>query len=194
MTLSLHIFAKNPHVCDTKTRLKSLLNDEERKYITKDMLKMICLSLSNLDYDKFLHVYPDYSNDFFKNLSKKYNLNLLNQSNDSLSFKIFSTLENFKDSYYKRILIGSDIPSISENEIKLCDDYLDDYDCVFGPSRDGGFYLIGVKNNNHNILRDLELNKIELNILKEKCRYNNLKYKLINELKDIDRAEDLLTI
>ena len=38
-----------------------LLTKDERIYLSKEMLKMICYEISNIEIDKYLHVYPDTS-------------------------------------------------------------------------------------------------------------------------------------
>ncbi len=44
----------------------------------------------------------------------------------------------------KVVLVGSDIPEIGRGHIAAAFRALDDHDAVFGPARDGGFWLIGL--------------------------------------------------
>ena len=90
--------------------------------------------------------------------------------------------------------MGADIPSISINEISECINLLNEYNCVFGPSNDRGFYLVGTKANAHSIFEDLNMNTILLEDLIDICKRNNISYELIRELKDIDCEKDLLFI
>ncbi len=42
-------------------------------------------------------------------------------------------------------VIGGDIPGIQRHHIKTCFDHLGRHDWVFGPSDDGGYWLVGAK-------------------------------------------------
>ncbi len=55
----------------------------------------------------------------------------------------FST--NFDSGMEKVVLIGTDCPSIEGSHILQAFDALDQSDLVIGPARDGGYYLIGLK-------------------------------------------------
>lgn len=46
----------------------------------------------------------------------------------------------------KVVIIGTDVPDISNNLITKSFKLLDDNDFVIGPSNDGGYYLLGLKN------------------------------------------------
>lgn len=49
----------------------------------------------------------------------------------------------------KGILIGGDIPGLGVDHIEQARDLLDTNDLVFGPSEDGGYYLIGMNRTDH---------------------------------------------
>jgi hypothetical protein len=52
----------------------------------------------------------------------------------------------FQDGAGLTVIIGSDIPQISADIIHQAFDALQKNDLVFGPARDGGYYLVGMKN------------------------------------------------
>ena len=52
----------------------------------------------------------------------------------------------FQQGYDGGVLIGSDIPFVSNEDIKLVWQVLGDHDAVFGPSEDGGYWLVGLRN------------------------------------------------
>ena len=194
MNSVINILAKNPEVSDCKTRLSELLTKDERIYLSKEMLKIICCEISNLDLDKFLYLYPDTSGDFVENLSSVYGIKIANQSHGFLSKKIYHALENQKNKFDKRVVIGSDIPSLSKSEIYDCLSCLDHCDLVIGPSKDNGFYLVGVKNRSHECFKNMNLDEILTKDLISICRTERIKYKLLRELKDIDTPSDLLNL
>jgi rSAM/selenodomain-associated transferase 2/rSAM/selenodomain-associated transferase 1 len=52
----------------------------------------------------------------------------------------------FRDSKGAAVIVGSDIPGISADIIQQAFEGLQKNDLVLGPARDGGYYLIGMKN------------------------------------------------
>ena len=186
--------SKNPDFAECKTRLKSLLSKEERVYITKHMLDITCSVVSEFNTTNMLHLFPNKDGMFIRSLSKKYNIIPQIQRAGQLSDKIHSILNQDNLMFEKKLVIGADIPSISIDEISECINSLDEYDCVFGPSNDGGFYLVGTKANAHFIFENLNMDTILLEDLTDICKKNSISYKLIRELKDIDCEKDLLFI
>tara|TARA_A100000164_G_scaffold166023_1_gene147294 strand:- start:544 stop:1107 length:564 start_codon:yes stop_codon:yes gene_type:complete len=186
--------SKNPDFAECKTRLKSLLSREERVYITKHMLDITCSVVSKFNTASTLHLFPSKDGMFIKELSEKYNITPQVQKIGMLSDKIYSILNQDNLTFKKKLVIGADIPSISVNEISDCINLLNKYDCVFGPSNDEGFYLVGTKANAHLIFKNLNMDTILVNSLIAICEKNKISYKLIRELKDIDCEKDLLFI
>ena len=194
MTTVINIMSKNPDFAECKTRLKSLLSREERIYITKHMLDITCSVVSEFNTTNILHLFPNKEGKFIKDLSNKYNIIPQIQRAGQLSDKIHSILNQDNLMFEKKLVIGADIPSISIDEISECINLLNEYDCVFGPSNDGGFYLIGVKANANFIFKNLNMDIILLDDLKVICEEHKISYKLVRELKDIDCDKDLLFI
>ncbi len=161
MSTVINIMSKNPDFAECKTRLKSLLSREERVYITKHMLDITCSVVSKLNTTNILHLFPNKDGMYIKNLSKKYNIIPQIQRAGQLSDKIHSILNQDNLIFEKKLVIGADIPSISIDEISECINSLDEYDCVFVPSIDGGFFL-------HISLREPFVNWLE-------CSLTNLK-------------------
>jgi glycosyltransferase A (GT-A) superfamily protein (DUF2064 family) len=194
MSTVINIMSKNPGFSECKTRLKSLLSKEERRYLSNLMLEMTCSVVSKFDTTNLLYLFPSIDGLFLQNLSKKYNIDLKVQRIGSLSDKIYSILNYDTLKFEKRLIIGSDIPSISVDEISECINLLNKCDCVFGPSNDGGFYLVGIKANAHHIFKNLDKDTILLDDLKATCQQYKIEYELVRELKDIDCEKDLLFI
>ena len=127
-------------------------------------------------------------------MSEDFKLSVSIQKNGFLSDKIYSVLNVQDKTISKRILVGSDIPSINTSDFEECIGLLDRYDVVLGPSKDGGFYFVGVKNNAHEVFKDLKLDHITLNRMICECLRYKFNYRLTRVLKDIDNVEDLLFI
>ena len=52
--------------------------------------------------------------------------------------------EAFNSGYKKAALVGADIPDLSAETVLNAFDILSDKDLVFGPAKDGGYYLAGM--------------------------------------------------
>ena len=99
----------------------------------------------------------------------------------------------YSEGFSKAVLIGSDIPDLNNAVLdEACE--CDDHDAVIGPASDGGYYLIGFKNNTFlpEIFEGIQWGrgtvfKKTVEILKR----NNRKVHILPEWQDIDRLDDL---
>ena len=192
--ISLNIFSKCPYNGNPKTRLRNLLNKEERSFITLHMLTNILDEVSNInnDFKITLWIYPHFKDNLFNGIKKKYKINIRQQKGSSLCERMNNCLSLESSKYEKTILIGSDIPSLTKGIIMDAKHALLKKDIVIGPSIDGGFYLIGIKGSYENFIDCM--GPINIQNLKDKISSHSLDLELLQELKDIDKPEDLLFI
>lgn len=104
--------------------------------------------------------------------------------------------KTFLNGFSKAIIIGSDIPFITGKIIKEALEF-EPHDAVIGPSIDGGYYLIGFKN--EKFLPDIfkNINWSMSNVYEETIKIfkkNKYNLKYLPVLRDIDRLEDLRII
>jgi uncharacterized protein len=117
--------------------------------------------------------------------------NIILQEGDNIGQKMSSALTQLGIKYHKVVLIGADIPHISKSIIDEAFVLLDHVDYVFGPSFDGGFYLIATKSWNPLIFCGVPWSSNQtLNILLKNLETKFLSYALIKHLMDIDTYED----
>ena len=192
--ISLNIFSKCPYNGNPKTRLKGLLNKEERSFITLHMLTNILDEVSEIndDFKITLWVYPRLQDNLFHTIKRKYKINIRQQQGSSLCERMNNCLSLESSKYEKTILIGSDIPSLTKGIIMDAKYALLKKDIVIGPSIDGGFYLIGIKGSYENFIDCMK--PIDIQNLKDNISSHPLDLELLQELKDIDKPEDLLFI
>ncbi len=99
----------------------------------------------------------------------------------------------FKKKYSKAIILGTDIPEINSEIIESAFSHLSDFKIVISPSNDGGYSLLGQQKNYSFLFKNIEWSTSSVfltTILK--IRQNNISFKKLNELNDIDTKEDLL--
>ncbi|WP_157151549.1 TIGR04282 family arsenosugar biosynthesis glycosyltransferase [Brachyspira sp. SAP_772] len=193
---ALIIFTRIPIAGKTKTRLQKKLSAEEccnlHKCFLKDIYKKI-ISLKQNNIDIIIAYNPDGDLNILKEIfydEEKYIKQEINSPNENE--KIYNSMkEVFSLGYKKCILIGTDIPEIDEKDIIDSFELLDNNDFVFGPSYDGGYYLVGMKEYNDIIVK---VNSGTLNNILAAIENINLKYFLIEKRHDIDEYDDLLAL
>jgi rSAM/selenodomain-associated transferase 1 len=104
----------------------------------------------------------------------------------------------FQDGAPSAILIGSDIPDLSATIIKQGYSSLKSSEIVIGPSRDGGYYLIGcTAKNKHHLLPLLFENMAwsSPNVFSttiNRLEKADISYTLLPVLQDIDHPRDII--
>jgi uncharacterized protein len=103
----------------------------------------------------------------------------------------------FKDvfglGYSKAVLIGTDVPSLTEHILNDAFNKLDNNDIVIGPAYDGGYYLIGMKSIQTFLFQNIEWSTTKvLAQTISKIESHNLSYSLLPRLHDIDEEKDLI--
>ena len=103
-------------------------------------------------------------------------------------------LEGFNQGYQKIILIGSDLPNISQEIIQQGFEKLNKNNVVLGPAEDGGYYLIGLSEMNSSIFENKPWSQSTLfNVTLQELSEQNTSVTLLKTLNDIDTFDDLIT-
>ena len=105
-------------------------------------------------------------------------------------------LNAFKTIFYAGfrnvILIGTDTPGISTELIYDSFSLLKKYECVIGPSDDGGYYLIGLKQTLFYLFNEMEWGTSEvLSKTIDRLKKNDQNYFIMEKMIDIDTKEDI---
>ena len=89
-------------------------------------------------------------------------------------------------------LSSSDLPDLNSEIIIKGFDSLKSSELVFGPAKDGGYYLIGMNKLHKFVFENKPWSESDLLIQTvAEIRLNNLNVSLLNELNDVDTIEDL---
>lgn len=139
----LMIFVRNPEKGKVKTRLAKSVGDQKAFDIYIKMLQHIKNITKNIPFDKAIF----YSEFIDKgDLWTDENYSKFLQNGDGIGERMNNAfIKSFSLNYKKVIIIGSDIPDLTEKDIIDAFEGLDKSDCVIGPSKDGGYYLLGMK-------------------------------------------------
>lgn len=209
---ALIIFIKNPVKGKVKTRIAQTVGDDRALAIYLELSKITrenaFLLSEGLPLEKGVNCYVFYSD--FIDTSDEWSdiyFNKQLQIGQDLGERMLNAFDFVLKKHPFACIIGSDCPTLSVDILHQSFDKLRDFDCVLGPSTDGGYYLLGIKNEEKNIengrfrlekmLKHLFLNmvwstdQVLSNTLK-RIEQNNQTVALLPELTDIDEETDWL--
>ena len=183
------IFVKNPEKGKVKTRLAKTMGDDRALEIYLMLLDYTREIVQPLEADKgvFYSSFIDRKDLWQDGFQKRI------QVTGNLGAKMHEAFsEIFAEGYQKVIILGSDCYELNTGLIEEAFQSLDDNDVVIGPARDGGYYLLGMRN----FLPQLFANKswsteVLLDETKAELESGNLSYRLLPTLSDVDHEEDL---
>lgn len=184
------IFVRRPILGKVKTRLAKSLGADKALAIYKTLLAHTVGITIKLSADKFVY-YADeieeqdgWNNEVYQKRK---------QVEGELGHKMQAAFEDcFKEGYNRVLIIGSDCYELTTEIVEKAFSQLEDADLVAGPAKDGGYYLLGMKQPNPTIF-DLEAwsNADVLKSTLMRCKGAGLSYYLLPTLNDVDEAEDV---
>ncbi|MCH2230839.1 MAG: TIGR04282 family arsenosugar biosynthesis glycosyltransferase [Crocinitomicaceae bacterium] len=184
----LIVFAKNVAFGKVKTRLAKSVGDLGAFDVYKRLLNITqqeSLKVSNCD----LHVY--FSDEVIESAwpdTKKFV-----QKGDDLGQRMMNAFEDGFAQGYKRIIgVGSDLPDLNAGLMELGLKTLEKNDTVFGPSEDGGYYLVGMRQSTPCIFENKPWStEALLTVTLEELKEKGYSTKTLISLNDVDNIEDL---
>lgn len=185
---ALIIFTRNPELGQCKTRLAKTIGDEAALKIYTYLLQHTATVSNQVKADKYVF----YTENIKKNdvwdgdvFRKKL------QTGTDLGARMHNAFsELFGFGYEKVMIIGSDLLDLNQHHIETAFEKLNQHDVVIGPSKDGGYYLLGMKRIHENIFRNKTWGTET--VLKDTLiDLYNIEVELMEELNDIDTFEDM---
>lgn len=137
-------FTRIPTLGKTKTRLEPFLSKECCVKLQTAFIKDIYYNIKDMGIDIIINYSDDGDLEILKNIIDK-DTYFLKQEGKDLGEKMNNGIVFALREYKNVVLIGSDLPLISKTDIKLAFDTLETKDIVISPTYDGGYYLIGMK-------------------------------------------------
>ena len=190
MKNALIIFIRNPEKGKVKSRLSKDLGEEKTLTVYNFLLQYtrdICAS-ANVSRFVFYSDNIDHTDIWDEHFFTKY----LQEGNDLGERMSNAFLKVFNLGFKKVSIIGSDCYELKSDHIQQAFSQLENTDVVIGPSKDGGYYLLGMKKlhpglfNNKNWGCDDVLKNTIVNLNQHK-----LKFIQLTALNDIDTIDDL---
>ncbi len=182
------VFCKNSVIGKVKTRLAKTIGKSKALKVHNILLAKTISVLKLLQHDISV-----FHSDFKpKNNIWSFTKYQELQNGKNLGFKIQNAFKWGFDLGYKKIcLIGSDLWAIEKNIFTKAFNALNSNDIVFGPSEDGGYYLIGLKKQNKKIFKITSWGSSR--VLKDSINQigSSESVYYLSELNDIDNENDL---
>ncbi len=189
---ALILFAKDPVEGQVKTRLSSLLDAQTilslYRHFLRDSIEKVC---SVAEVDRFIGIASDPKTDYFEDVSRGHPVQLFVQEGGNLGERMRRAFgDRFKEGYERVVIIGSDSPTLPTAYIEQA--LQSEQEVVIGPSTDGGYYLVGMREKVTDIFEgvpwgtDRVLSET-LNVLK----HQQAQAELLPVWYDVDLPEDL---
>lgn len=186
----LIIFAKQPKLGKVKTRLAVSIGEEKTLKIYFELLQITKMVTAKVGAKKI--VYWDQAMD---KPIKEFEFGYQNevQEDGDLGFKMEMAFQKeFQSEKTKTLIIGTDCPFLTKEILQQAFHALDDSDFVIGPARDGGYYLLGMKEFSPFVFQSIPWSTKDVLLLTiDSIQKNNKTVTLITELCDIDDVQDL---
>lgn len=187
---ALILFTKNPELGKAKTRLAKTIGDKKALEIYIKLLQHTRELVEPLAVSKFLF-YSDKieENDNWNN--NEYHKKV--QNGADLGQRMRNAFEDvFNLGYKKVIIIGSDCYELNSKIVKQAFDLLNENDTVIGPTFDGGYYLLGMKELHKTLFENINWStETVFEETKRVLENKQLTSFSLQKLTDIDEEKDL---
>jgi rSAM/selenodomain-associated transferase 1 len=154
---TLLVVAKQPAPGQTKTRLCPPLTPDQAASLYECFLRDTLDTMRKIpDVMRVIGYLPEDARDYFRQIAPDMKLAL--QRGTSLGERLDHLLtEALTNGSPRAVIMDSDSPTLPAAYIFQAFKLLEDVDVILGPTRDGGYYLIGVKQPQPHLLRQVQM-------------------------------------
>jgi hypothetical protein len=154
---TLLVVAKQPAPGQTKTRLCPPLTPTQAAELYACFLQDTLDSMRKVpDVERVIGYLPDDAQDYFSRLAP--DMNLACQRGASLGERLDHLLSDaLAGGAHRAVVMDSDSPTLPQAYLSEALARLELADVVLGPTRDGGYYLIGLKQPQPQLLRQVQM-------------------------------------
>ncbi len=187
----LILFAKVPQAGKVKTRLSPELSINEAADVAKALLtETLQLASNHWSGKVVLAIWPDTKDVFIQSLIEQFELEVIVQSEGDLGTKMFNAMEQVG---YPCAVMGCDVPHLGEAELYKAHDLLVKHQNIIGPTKDGGYYLLGLQSGQPELFtKKLWGGDTVLEASLEIAEQKNFQFHQLDMMIDIDHYADLV--
>jgi len=185
----LMVFVKNLIPGMVKTRLAEDIGIDKALDVYNELVHHTHKITQKIEVDKSVY-YSEYVE--LEDVWNNGDFKLTSQKGFTLGEKMHNAFDEAFDSYKKVVIIGSDCYDLSASIIKSAFEMLEENDIVVGPAKDGGYYLLGMKEFFPQLFEGKEYSTDSvLNELLQEAEELELSVHQLPILNDIDTLDDL---
>lgn len=154
---TLLVVAKQPAPGQTKTRLCPPLTSFQAAELYECFLRDTLDAMREVPgVEPVIGYLPDDAQDYFHQLAP--DMSLIRQRGSSLGERLDDLLKQaITGGSQKAVVMDSDSPTLPADYLSMAFEQLTKTDVVLGPTTDGGYYLIGVKQPQPRLLRQVQM-------------------------------------
>ncbi len=193
-TAAVVVYAKAPIEGSVKTRLCPPLTADEAASLhgslVMDQLER-CRSLKGCEV--ILAGSPSSHHPFFKAMQARFGVSLWDQQGEDLGVRMSRTFkEGLSSGYAALVVVGTDIPGVTAQILTQAITALRQYDVVIGPTQDGGYYLIGLRQYVPELFQHIPWSTDRVCALTcDRVAASGLSLSRLPVLRDVDTIDDL---
>jgi hypothetical protein len=192
--VAVSVLTRTPVPGETKRRLIPALGGERAAALHQVMLeRTVCTAVASQIGPVELVCTPTTQHPFLETLAKRYRVPLRCQTGGGLGEKMRHELTYTLQSCRFAAVVGSDCPGIQLGDYAQTRQFLaDGADAVLGPSRDGGYYLLGLRRVDGRVFDDIPWGEdCVASVTRERFVERNLCWNELPVRVDVDRVEDI---
>lgn len=189
----LLIFAKHPTPGEVMTRLCPPLTPEQAAAVQRACIRLLCeRAFRSWPVRPVLVISPDDAGPAFRRIVGPY-IPIITQGDGDLGARLTrASKAAMQDNAPQVLIIGSDSPTLPARMLTEARKQLKKSDVVIGPCEDGGFYLIGLKRVDDNMLSNIDWSSDQVTSqTKERVAGCGMTVAMLEPWYDLDRPADL---
>ena len=193
MTAALAVFLKAPRPGAVKTRLVPALGAEAAAGLYRALAEAV-VAATRPDPGEYERLFFFTPGDARAEVEAWFpGEALVAQDGQDLGARMSSAFDDaFRRGGDRVVLVGSDVPSLSREDVGFALSALEDHDLVLGPARDGGYYLIGLTRPRPALFENMAWGTGSVfAATMERAAALGLTVRVLQERRDIDTLEDV---
>lgn len=192
MSQALLLFTKVPRPGDVKTRLTPVLSPSEAARLYTAFLRDTLRQVRRLDADVRLYLAPPLPTGELEGVPS--DVSLYEQQGESLGPRMKRAIRDTLDAGYERVLVmGSDHPTLPSSFLRQALPALQEPRAIcFGPTEDGGFYLVGMRGFYPQLFEDMSYSHSEVfSDTLARAEHTDAQITILPPWYDVDTPQDL---
>jgi rSAM/selenodomain-associated transferase 1 len=188
------VFVRAPELGRVKTRLAAAVGEDAALDLYRRMGRLVVDAALRLGSRTTIRVHhtPTGRRDSVASWLGE-DLTYLPQRGEDLGERMEDAFaEAFAAGHSRVVVVGSDLPDLTDDLLRRALDLLGEHDAVIGPARDGGYWLLGLRAPAPHLFTGMPWSTAEVyDLTVSRLRAAGIEPAVLPELTDVDEADDL---